>query len=98
LFSKKGLTTTVVEQVVNILKITLNPSKDAQMRTRFLLLIPEIFLSSFMLTCFETIINNMIMPNIIWKAGKAANAVRMSAVASLALIMQIDAVKSIQVN
>jgi hypothetical protein len=38
------------------------------------------------------------MPNIIWKAGKAANAVRMSAVASLALIMQIDAVKSIQVN
>ena len=37
------------------------------------------------------------MPNIIWKAGKSANAVRMSAVASLALIMQIDVVKSIEV-
>lgn len=67
------------------------------MRTRFLLLVPEIFLSSFMESCFETILNNMIMPNIIWKAGKSANAVRMSAVASLALIMQIDVVKSIEV-
>ena len=92
-----GLSQNVVDQVVHILKVTLNPAKDAQLRTRFLLLIPEIFSNDFILTCFETIINNMIMPNIVWKAGKAANAVRMSAVASLVLIMQIDLVKSIQV-
>ena len=93
-----GLSDTVLDPVLHILKLTLNPNKDAQMRTRFLLLIPEIFSNKFLPKSFESIINGMIMPNIIWKAGKSANAVRMSAVASLALIMQIDIIKSIHVN
>ena len=93
-----GLSDTVLDPVLHILKLTLNPNKDAQMRTRFLLLIPEIFSNKFLPKSFESIINGMIMPNIIWKAGKSANAVRMSAVPSLALIMQIDIIKSIHVN
>lgn len=40
----------------------------------------------------------MIVPNIIWKAGRSAGAVRMSAIASLALLIQTNTVKNIQVK
>jgi hypothetical protein len=106
----------VINQVLTILKSSLDPTKEPQLRTRFLLLIPEIFSSSsnrisvskelgeenkknsiFLERCVEEIINEMILPNIIWKAGRSASAVRMTAIASLALIMQEDTVKNINV-
>ncbi len=85
------------------------------MKTRFLLLIPEIFVTAskndetipvfnksndtdYLLVSFEEIVNEMIIPNILWKAGRSAGAVRMSAIASLALLMHSDTVKNIQVN
>lgn len=110
-----GLSESVINQVLIILKSSLDPSKEPQLRTRFLLLIPEIFSSSsnktavskelsidkntiYLETCLEQIINDMIVPNIVWKAGRSASAVRMTAIASLALIMQEDAVKNINVS
>lgn len=102
-----GLAQEIVKIVIDIFKICLNPTKDAQLRTRFLLLIPEIFHSSkkedgkscgFLETSIEVIINDMIIPNIMWKAGRSAGAVRMSAIASLALLIQTNTVKNIQVK
>jgi dynein assembly factor 5 len=40
----------------------------------------------------------MILPNIVWKAGRTAGAVRMSAVASLVLVLQSDLVKEIKLD
>ena len=103
--------------MLSILKSCLDPSKEPQLRTRFLLLIPDMFSSSsirtsvskelgeedikknavFLERCVEEIINEMILPNIIWKAGRSASAVRMTAIASLALIMQEEIVQKINV-
>jgi dynein assembly factor 5 len=106
-----GLAEEILNIVIEILKICLNPSKDVQMRSRFLLLIPEIFLSSkkeeevqteqslrYLSSCIEAIINDMIMPNVQWKAGRSAGAVRMTAIASLALLIQTNTVQHIQVK
>jgi hypothetical protein len=109
----------VINEVICILKSSLDPSKEPQLRTRFLLLIPEIFSSTstktsvtrelggglndnsqnkfYLEKCVEELINDMILPNISWKAGRSASAVRMTAIASLALIMQEDAIKTINV-
>lgn len=107
-----GLSEVVIEHVLSILKSSLDPAKDPQIRTRFLLLIPEIFSTSqprklnlnksennsvYIEKCFEEIINDMILPNTVWKAGRSASAVRMTAIASLALIMQEDLIKNINV-
>ena len=105
--------------MICILKSSLDPSKEPQLRTRFLLLIPEIFSTTstktsvtrelggglidnsknkfYLEKCVEELINDMILPNISWKAGRSASAVRMTAIASLALIMQEDAIKTINV-
>lgn len=71
------------------------------MRTKYILLIPELFSSdnkcdqSLLEVCLEEVLNEMILPNLIWKAGRAASAVRMSATASLVLIMQSEVVKTV---
>lgn len=101
-FSNQGLKQEIIDQVMHVLKTSLNPSRDVQLRTRFLLLIPEMFSSSessvFLDNCFEDIINEMIIPNIVWKAGRAASAVRMSSIASLLLIIQSDTLKQVHVQ
>ena len=102
----KGLSEEIISLVIDILKTCLNPSKDVQLRTRFLLLIPDIFVGEMELSksmshlekSIEVIINDMIVPNIVWKAGRSAGAVRMSAIASLALLIQTNTVKHIKVN
>lgn len=96
----------ILEQVMFVLKTCLNPSKDVQIRTNFLLLIPEIFSStkanldekSVLESSFEDIVNQMMLPNLAWKAGRSAGAVRMTACASVVLLMQTDTVKSIQMK
>ena len=107
----------MIDQVLAILKSSLDPSKEPELKTRFLLLIPDIFSSSsnrtsvskelgqdnkknafYLAKCVEIIINDMILPNIIWKAGRSASAVRMTAIASLALIMQEEIVRNINVS
>lgn len=103
-----GLSEETVSTVIGMLKVCLEPSKDVQLRTRFLLLIPEIFhcaradegakRSSFLETSIEAIINEMITPNVQWKAGRSAGAVRMSAIASLGLLIQSNAIKQVQVK
>ena len=40
-----GLSKQVFDQVVYILKASLSPDKDVQLRSKFLLLVPEIFAS-----------------------------------------------------
>lgn len=85
-------------------KIT-NPNKDPQLKTRFILLLPElIFPSSDSLKShpnretdprmaaenFDQVFTQMLLPNLTWKAGRAAGAVRMSTTASIALITHSD--------
>lgn len=105
LAKKQGLGNEILTNVMSILKTCLNPNKDIQMRTNFLLLIPELFSSTcesseknFLHNCFEEILNQMIIPNIVWKAGRSAGALRMTACASLVLLMQNKAIKTISLN
>ncbi len=58
----------------------------------------EVKPSSFLETSIEVIINDMITPNVQWKAGRSAGAVRMSAIASLGLLIQSNAIKQVQVK
>ena len=99
-----GLSKEILDQVVFILKKSVDPNKDPQLRSKYLLLIPEVFsinvsqsANELFQSCFEEIINNMIVPNIVWKAGRAAAAVRTSAIASLLMIIQSDAIKTVEV-
>jgi dynein assembly factor 5 len=87
-----------MENVRYILRKTLDPAKEAQLRTRFLLLIPELFLTTnnFITSNFDVVINEFILPNIVWKAGRAASSVRMTACASLVLVLQQDQTKNLQ--
>lgn len=105
LVKEQGLTNEILKNVMTILKTCLNPNKDVQMRTKFLLLIPELFSSTckssdetFLEACFEEILNEMILPNIAWKAGRSAGAIRMTACASLVLLMQNKAAKPINLS
>jgi dynein assembly factor 5, axonemal len=106
-----GLAENVLENVIHILKICLDPLKDVQLRTKFLLLIPDIFkykksdhlkLSEnefgYLNVYFDQIINEMIIPNINWKSGRSASAVRMTAMASLAIIFHSDTVSFLNVT
>lgn len=78
---------------MDILKKITNPNKDAQLRTRFILLLPELIVPSSQekessQRAYDEVIVDMLLPNLIWKAGRAASAVRMSTAASLALLTQ----------
>ena len=105
-YCELGLNTDIIEHVRFILRKTLDPAKDVQLRTRFLLLIPDIFSSAtasspssqqnFIQTCCDEVIVQLVLPNIVWRAGRAASSVRMTACASLVLILQNDLFKSLQ--
>lgn len=90
----------ILGEVVEILKKITNPNKDAQLRTRFILILPELIFptssqandhrktdSNAVQQCLDEVLTEMILPNLTWRAGRAASAVRMSATASLALIV-----------
>jgi dynein assembly factor 5 len=89
-----------------ILKVSLDPAKDVQLRTRFLLLIPELFSSAttaatgpdggFIAKVFDDLITDMMLPNVVWRAGRANSSARMTATASLVLILQLDLVRTIR--
>ncbi|CAF0872331.1 unnamed protein product [Brachionus calyciflorus] len=103
LIKEFGLSSEILDHVMFVLKTTLDPSKDVQMRTRFLLMIPEVFPSNnkdmtTLELCFEDILTQMILPNIAWKAGRSASAVRMTACATLVLIFQTESVKTIKIK
>ena len=110
LIKQSGLNTNIFESVTQIIKISLDPAKDVQLKTRFLLLVPELFTAAssvtgdteasngetFLVECFDALVTDMILPNIVWRAGRANSSVRMTATASLVLILQIESVKKIQ--
>jgi len=115
LIGECSLTEEILNVAISILKTCLNPAKDTQLRSKFLLLIPEIFFclktpsnsaldelaktnSKFLETSIEVIINEMIVPNVIWKAGRSAGAVRMSAIAALAMIIQSDVMQNVKIK
>ncbi len=115
LIGECSLTEQILNVAISILKTCLNPSKDTQLRSKFLLLIPEIFFclktpsysaldelsktnSKFLEASIEVIINEMIVPNVIWKAGRSAGAVRMSAIAALVMIIQSEVMQHVKIK
>lgn len=93
-----------IDQIVQILEQNLIVNKDGETRTKFLILISQIALkcdqtnTNNLIKHVELIINNMIIPNIIWKAGRIANAIRMTATASLLTIMQANFFNQVSVS
>ena len=83
-----------IDKIVEILEDNLSISKDGETRTKFLILISQITLkcdqtnTNNLIKHIERIINKSIIPNIIWKAGRISNAIRMTATATLLTIFQ----------
>nr|XP_002127221.1 dynein assembly factor 5, axonemal [Ciona intestinalis] len=82
----------VLEQVMPMLEVNLNPQKDPELRLKFFTLLSKLLMDTrqtldskkeFSSDHAETIITKMIAPNLIWKAGRTSAAVRTIAVATL---------------
>ena len=86
----------VIGQIIPILKANLQVTKDAETRTKFLILLSQVILKcdqikdSGLSKHFDTIINDMILINVVWQAGRTATAIRMTAVAALLTLVQSD--------
>jgi dynein assembly factor 5 len=93
-----------IDKIISILEDNLNVIKDAETRTKFLILISQITLkcdqtnTNNFINYIETILNKMVIPNLIWKAGRVANAIRMTATATLLTILNANFFKKIQVS
>jgi hypothetical protein len=83
-----------IDKIVEILDENLNINKDGETRSKFLILLSQITLkcdqtnTNNLIKHIESIINRMVIPNIIWKAGRVSNAIRMTATATLLTIFQ----------
>ena len=83
-----------IDKIVEILEENLNINKDGETRSKFLILLSQITLkcdqtnTNNLIKHIESIINRMVIPNIIWKAGRVSNAIRMTATATLLTIFQ----------
>lgn len=93
-----------IEQIMPILDENLNINKDTETRTKFLILLSQIILkceqtntNNFINYC-ELICNNMLIPNLIWKAGRVATAIRMTATATLLTLFQAKFFTQVKVS
>jgi hypothetical protein len=83
-----------IDKIVEILDENLNINKDGETRSKFLILLSQITLkcdqtnTNNLIKHIESIINRMVIPNVIWKAGRVSNAIRMTATATLLTIFQ----------
>lgn len=98
-----GLRESIIGTVNEILETSLDPARDPQLKTRFLLLAPQLFLQTeqhldVLQSCVDSIVNKMLIPNMMWRAGRAASAVRMAAVSSLALFLDNDLLVKIKIE
>uniref|UniRef100_H2YGR6 TOG domain-containing protein n=1 Tax=Ciona savignyi TaxID=51511 RepID=H2YGR6_CIOSA len=82
----------VLEQVMPMLTVNLNPQKEPELRLRFFTLLSKLLMDTkhtldskqeFSSEHAETIITKMIGPNLVWKAGRTSAAVRTIAIATL---------------
>jgi hypothetical protein len=92
-----------IDKIIPIIRSNLNINKDIETRTKSLILLSQIFLkcdqisTQNLLKHVELVINDMLLPNIIWKAGRTATAIRMTAVATLITLVQSNFFEKVQV-
>ncbi len=92
-----------LDQIIEILNENLQTTKDIETRTKFLILLSQIILKCDSLESnnfskyAQDVCNQMIIPNLIWKAGRTATAVRMTATATLVTLFQTNFFRNIQV-
>ena len=93
-----------ISKIIEILEQNLSLSKDGETRTKFLILVSQIVLkcdqtnTNNIINHIEQIVINMVLPNIIWKAGRIANAIRMTATATLLTIFQAKFFRHVTVS
>lgn len=90
---------TVLDKVMKILRVNLDPSKDADVRSKFFSLLSHLVTSSTArdkgsANGYEeyaiTIIRDMILPNCVWRAGRTAEVIRKMAVLTLRILLTED--------
>ncbi len=92
-----------LDQIVDILNENLQTTKDIETRTKFLILLSQIMMKCDTIEAnnfpkyAENVCNQMIIPNLVWKAGRTATAVRMTATATLITLFQTNFFRNIQV-
>lgn len=95
-----------LDEVMGILVPCLNPKKDAEMRFKFFSL-----LSHLLMNAKETVdsqgkfgavsvdvVKDIIIPNMVWQAGRTASAIRTSAVSCLWALLQSGVLEKDKVN
>lgn len=93
-----------IDKIIPIVQSNLNVNKDTETRTKSLILLSQIFLkcdqinTQNLLKYLDSIINDIILPNIVWKAGRTATAIRMTAVATLITLVQTNFFEKVEVS
>nr|XP_039265298.1 dynein assembly factor 5, axonemal-like [Styela clava] len=92
----------LLEEIMPILQSNLNPEKDPELRLNFFSLLSKLLLNidntfnskkMFESRHVQTIITDMIAPNLVWKAGRTAGAVRTIAISSLWALLKSGALE-----
>ncbi len=84
-----------LKDIVEILRIVMNPERDPEVRNQCLLIIANLlqFIDANDATTtinplLTVLINECILPNMQWKAGRTAGAIRATAIATLWSLFQ----------
>lgn len=92
----------LLEEIIPILKSNLNPEKDAELRLNFFTLLSKLLLNldetfnsskRFSSDHAKSVVSDMIAPNLVWKAGRTAGAIRTVAMSSLWALVRSGAIE-----
>lgn len=81
----------MLDDVIPVLSVNLNPEKDAELRLKFFNLLSRLMMNAPNTLDSQqrfddfavTVVKDMILPNCVWKAGRTAGAIRTTAVSCL---------------
>ena len=94
-----------LKDIIDILRIVLHPDRDSEVRNQCLLIIANLlqFIDEADTTATTNpyliiLINDCILPNMQWKAGRTAGAIRATAIATLWSLFQAKSFSFEQVH
>lgn len=92
----------LLEEIMPVLRSNLNPNKDVELRLNFFTLLSKLLLSldqtlnsseKFGSDYVKIVVCDMIAPNLVWKAGRTAGAIRTVAMSSLWALVRSGAIE-----
>ena len=96
----------ILEDIIPMMVANLKPEKDAEMRLKFFSLLSRLMVnapatldSQQQFSNFAvTVVRDMVIPNLVWKAGRTAGAVRLTAMSCLWALLHSAVISKEQVR